>query len=182
MLRAPHRTQRAKNLIRPFEPRFFHVWVLYFTTYQTRQNMTHIVPRRTLQDIHLKKADIDDIVPMSDPSSQARAVLSHSPGPGEVWGKPPRPGRTVGYLPGAPDGPTSRRRAPPNAARASRTGGGASRRRPDVRGTSEQGPLPARQAGDRPADRAGRHGRRAGPGCPGSQAAALTSALAYIRL
>ena len=123
--------------------------------------MTHIVPRRTLQDIHLKKADIDDIVPMSDPSSQARAVLSHSPGPGEVWGKPPRPGRTVGYLPGAPDGPTSRRRAPPNAARASRAGGGASRRRPDVRGTSEQGP-PPRSSGRRPARGPRRPARSAG--------------------
>ena len=46
------------------------------------------------------------------------------PGPGESCGIPPQPGRSVGYLPGAPDGPpapartarrrTFRRAAPPN--------------------------------------------------------------------
>ena len=66
------------------------------------------------------------IIPLSfgGPPGQAGTVPNHgirSPGPGEICRVPPRPGSSVGYLPGAPGGP-------PAPARAARQGGVAERR------------------------------------------------------
>ena len=88
---------------------FLFFFIYYGAPHHTLHTCTHV---HIIHSIHLiKKHNLNmtkNIFKTMQPTWPGRAAINprHSPpDPGEIWGIPPRPGRSGGYLPGAPGGP-----------------------------------------------------------------------------